>query len=65
MIELTISANNRLTLGEDLLTHLGVRPGGKLEFEMLPGGRISLCAAPAIGARKPRERPSFGDANKS
>ena len=40
-----ISAENQLTLSKDLLDHLGVRPGDKLEVHRLPGGRVQLMAA--------------------
>ena len=45
MGELTVTAKGQVTLRKDLLEHLGVRPGGKISIEMLPGRRIELKAA--------------------
>jgi hypothetical protein len=46
---LTVSAKGEVTLGKDLLEHLGVRPGEKITVEKLPGGRIELKAARPTG----------------
>jgi hypothetical protein len=50
-----ISADNQLTLSKDVLDHLGVRAGDKLEVDRLPGGRIQLLAA-----RKGKISDTFG-----
>ena len=42
---LTVTAKGQVTLRKDLLTHLGVRPGSKIEVDLLPDGRAQLRAA--------------------
>ncbi len=49
MITLTVSAKGQVTLRKDLLRHLGVGPGRKIEISELPGGRIEVKAARARG----------------
>jgi len=48
-ILLTVSENGEVTLGEDLLRHLGVRPGEQIEVDTLPNGRIELRVARKVG----------------
>jgi bifunctional DNA-binding transcriptional regulator/antitoxin component of YhaV-PrlF toxin-antitoxin module len=45
MVTLTITVTGRVTLGKDVLRHLGIRPGEKIELILLPGGRAELKAA--------------------
>lgn len=45
MTTLTVTAKGQITLRQDLLKHLGVGPGQKLEVEKLPDGRIIVRAA--------------------
>jgi bifunctional DNA-binding transcriptional regulator/antitoxin component of YhaV-PrlF toxin-antitoxin module len=45
MSTLTVSAKGQITLGKDLLNHLGVEPCGKLVVDKLPDGRIQVKAA--------------------
>jgi len=45
MPTLTITARGQVTLPKDILQHLGVQPGGKIEVHKLPGGKIVLTAA--------------------
>lgn len=45
MITLTVTAKGQVTFKKELLKHLGVTPGQKLEIDQLPGGRITLKAA--------------------
>ena len=40
MTTLTITAKGQVTLKQDLLKHLGVSPGEKVEADKLPDGRI-------------------------
>lgn len=40
MTTLTITAKGQITLRKDLLKHLGVGPGQKIEVDKLPDGRI-------------------------
>lgn len=49
MPRLTITAKGQVTLKQDLLKHLGVRPGEKIEADKLPDGRIVVRAAPQDG----------------
>ena len=49
MSKLTITAKGQVTLKQDLLKHLGVGPGEKIEADKLPGGRIVVRAASLDG----------------
>lgn len=50
MTTLTITAKGQVTLRKDLLQHLGVEPGQKIEVDKLPGGRIEVKAARTTGS---------------
>lgn len=43
---LTVTAKGQVTLRKDILEHLGVSPGAKIEVDMLPDGRLQMKAAP-------------------
>jgi len=45
MARLTVTAKGQVTLRKDVLKHLGVGPGEKIDVEMLPGGRVEAKAA--------------------
>ncbi len=45
MTALTITGKGQVTLRKELLRHLGVAPGDKIEVDMLPNGRIEARAA--------------------
>lgn len=45
MSTLTVTAKGQITLRADLLKHLGVGPGEKIDIEKLPDGRIEVKAA--------------------
>jgi bifunctional DNA-binding transcriptional regulator/antitoxin component of YhaV-PrlF toxin-antitoxin module len=47
---LTVTAKGQVTLRKDLLAHLGVRPGEKIEIDLLPGGRAELRARKKMGS---------------
>ena len=49
MTKLTITAKGQVTLKQELLRHLGVGPGGKVEAEKLPNGRIIVRAVELEG----------------
>ena len=49
MTTLTITAKGQITLKRDLLKHLGVGPGEKIEADKLPDGRIVVRAAAPNG----------------
>lgn len=44
MTVLTITAKGQVTLKQDLLKHLGVSPGEKIEADKMPDGRIVVRA---------------------
>jgi bifunctional DNA-binding transcriptional regulator/antitoxin component of YhaV-PrlF toxin-antitoxin module len=43
---LTVTAKGQVTLRKELLRHLGVIPGQKVEVELLPSGRLEFRAKP-------------------
>ncbi len=49
MTTLTVTAKGQVTLRKDLLQHLGVEPGQKIDVTELPGGRIEIRAARVAG----------------
>jgi bifunctional DNA-binding transcriptional regulator/antitoxin component of YhaV-PrlF toxin-antitoxin module len=49
MPTLTITAKGQITLKQELLRHLNVTPGQKVEVDMLPDGRL------VVGSSSPRE----------
>lgn len=46
MAQLTITSKGQVTLKKEILAHLGVEPGQKVDIEVLPGGRIAVRAVP-------------------
>jgi antitoxin PrlF len=50
MTKLTVTARGQVTFRKDVLRHLGVHPGEKIEVDMLPGGRVALRAAKPSGS---------------
>ncbi len=70
---LTVTAKGQVTLRKDLLEHLGVGPGDKIDVDKLPDGRIAVKAARPAGKisavfgllkRKGRPRLSIEDMNR-
>jgi bifunctional DNA-binding transcriptional regulator/antitoxin component of YhaV-PrlF toxin-antitoxin module len=45
MSTLTVTAKGQVTFRQDILKHLGVQPGEKINVEKLPEGRIEVRAA--------------------
>jgi bifunctional DNA-binding transcriptional regulator/antitoxin component of YhaV-PrlF toxin-antitoxin module len=45
MTTLTVTARGQVTFRKDVLQHLGIRPGEKIELDLLPDGRGILKAA--------------------
>jgi antitoxin PrlF len=45
MATLTVTAKGQITLKQELLRHLNVKPGQKVEVEKLPNGRLALRPA--------------------
>jgi len=50
MATLTVTARGQVTFRKDVLRHLGVQPGEKIEIDKLPDGRVALRAAKPGGA---------------
>ena len=49
MTTLTVTARGQVTFRKDVLQHLGIRPGERIELELLPDGRAVLKAARQTG----------------
>lgn len=49
MNALTVSVKGQITLKRELLRHLGVHPGEKIEVIELPGGELRIRAARRTG----------------
>jgi bifunctional DNA-binding transcriptional regulator/antitoxin component of YhaV-PrlF toxin-antitoxin module len=45
MTTLTVTARGQVTFRREVLQHLGIKPGERIEFELLPDGRALLQAA--------------------
>ncbi len=52
MTTLTVTAKGQVTFRKDVLQHLGIKPGEKIELDLLPDGRGMLKAARPGGAIK-------------
>ena len=52
MATLTVTARGQVTFRKEVLQHLGIRPGDKIELDLLPGGRGILKAARPTGTIK-------------
>ena len=52
MTTLTVTAKGQVTLRKDVLQHLGIKPGEKIELDLLPDGRGLLKAARPSGTIK-------------
>ncbi len=44
MKSLTVTARGQVTFRKDILQHLGIVPGQKIELEKLPDGRVAVRA---------------------
>ena len=49
MTTLTVTARGQVTFRKDVLQHLGIKPGEKIELDLLPDGRGVLKAARQTG----------------
>ncbi len=49
MATLTVTARGQVTFRKEVLQHLGIEPGGRIELDLLPDGRASLRAARPAG----------------
>lgn len=50
MPTLSITSRGQVTFRREILQHLGLRPGDKIEVDLLPDGRAQLTAARPRGA---------------
>ena len=50
MTTLTVTARGQVTFRKDVLRHLGIKPGEKIELDKLPDGRVALRAARPTGS---------------
>lgn len=50
MTQLTVTVRGQVTFRKDVLQHLGIRPGEKIELNLLPDGRAELRAARPKGS---------------
>ena len=49
MATLTVTSRGQVTFRKEVLQHLGIKPGEKIEIDLLPGGRGILKAARPAG----------------
>lgn len=50
MSTLTVTARGQVTFRKEVLQHLGIKPGEKIELDLLPDGRAQLRAARPTGS---------------
>jgi bifunctional DNA-binding transcriptional regulator/antitoxin component of YhaV-PrlF toxin-antitoxin module len=50
MTTLMVTTRGRVTFRKDVLQHLRIKPGDKIELDLLPGGRAALRAAKPAGS---------------
>lgn len=50
MTSLAVTVKGQVTLKRDLLQHVGIKPGERLDVEKLPGGELRLRAARPTGS---------------
>ena len=51
MSTLTVTARGQVTFRKDVLQHLGIQPGEKIELDKQPDGVVTLRAARPLGKR--------------
>ena len=49
LASLAVTVKGQVTLKRDLLQHLGIKPGERVDFEKLPGGELRVRAARPAG----------------
>jgi bifunctional DNA-binding transcriptional regulator/antitoxin component of YhaV-PrlF toxin-antitoxin module len=49
MTTLTVTSRGQVTFRKDVLQHLGIKPGDKIELDLLPDGRGVIRAAKPAG----------------
>ncbi|MDR5805392.1 transcriptional regulator [Caballeronia sp. LP006] len=50
MSTLTVTARGQVTFRKEVLQHLGIKPGERIELNLLPDGRAELTAAQTKGS---------------
>ena len=50
MTILTVTERGQVTLRKEVLNHLGLKPGDKIELDLLPGGKAVLKAPEKTGS---------------
>lgn len=50
MAVLTVTSRGQVTFRKEVLQHLGIAAGEKIEIDLLPGGRAALRAARPAGS---------------
>jgi bifunctional DNA-binding transcriptional regulator/antitoxin component of YhaV-PrlF toxin-antitoxin module len=50
MATLKVTERGQVTFRRDVLRHLGIQPGERIELDKLPDGRVTLRAARPAGA---------------
>lgn len=60
MTTLSVTVRGQVTFRKEVLRHLGVEPGGKIELELLPDGRGLNKSSPAGGNDRRLHRPACG-----
>ncbi|HMU67523.1 MAG TPA: AbrB/MazE/SpoVT family DNA-binding domain-containing protein [Cellvibrionaceae bacterium] len=50
MATLTVTSRGQVTFKKEVLQHLGIKPGEKIELDLLPDGRGILKAARQTGS---------------
>jgi len=50
MTTLTVTARGQVTFRKDVLQHLGIKPGERIELDLLPDGRAELKATRQNGS---------------
>ena len=64
MSSLAVTMKGEVTLERELLQHLGVRPGERIEFDKMPGGEIRIRAARPTGSINDFIGPHAGKVSK-
>ena len=52
MTTLTVTTRGQVTFKKEVLQHLGIKPGEKIQLDLLPDGRGLLKAARPVGTIK-------------
>jgi AbrB family looped-hinge helix DNA binding protein len=50
MSTVTVTARGQVTFRKEVLQHLGIKPGDRIELELLPGGKGVIQAARPAGS---------------